>query len=273
MLMKFTSTILLSLLFARYTDAIKCNSDDVLKRYQISKNPLSSGLQRDTPPSKTDEQWYIGVCEEDGFDKISPDCNSKDILCGTTHVKLPGKDPILTQVIDFTQNVKHSTEQQKDGFTLKLTGAEWGSGQYDALIEFKCSDDKDTDEMFFDRWQGSEVKLSVLGPSGCLKKDDNDGGHGGSGGDNDNNNGSKKPNKSSGSSWFTWLFLYAILFTLIYLSIISYANTRGGSFQDFKEEFLDRLKQLITSLPQFVKEIASRLFGSSSSPRGGYSAV
>lgn len=264
--------IVVGLLLAPYTDAIKCNSDDVLKRYEISKNTLSSGLQRDTPPSKTDEQWYLGICEEDGLDKIAADCNSKDILCGTTRVTLPGKNPILTQVIDFPQNIKYSAEQQENGFTLKLTGAKWGSGQYDAVIDFHCSDNKDKDEMAFDRWQGSEVKLSVLGPSGCLKKDNNGGEHGG--GDNDNNNdNNKKPSKGSGSSWFTWLLLYALLFTLIYLSIISYANTRGGSFQDFKEEFLDRSKQLITSLPDFVKEIASKLFGSSSSPRGGYSAV
>ncbi|CAR28232.1 hypothetical protein ZYGR_0N07250 [Zygosaccharomyces rouxii] len=268
--MRFVFTVAVGLLFAPCINAIKCNSDDVLKRYGISKNTLSSSLQRDTPPSKTAEQWFLGICEEDGFDAV-PDCNSKDILCGTTRVALPDKNPILTQVIDFPQNIKYNVEQQENGFTLKLTGAKWGSGQYDAFIEFHCSENRDTDDMTFDRWQGSEVKLSVQGPSGCLKKDNNGGEHGGdSGGDNGND---KQPNKSSGSSWFTWLLIYAILFTLIYLSIISYANTRGGSFQDFKEEFLDRSKQLITSLPEFVKEIASKLFGSRSSPRGGYSAV
>lgn len=269
--MRLVFAVIAGLLLAPFSEAIKCNSDEILKRYGISKNALSSSLQRDTPPSKTDEQWYLGICEENGNDKIGPDCNSKDVLCGTTRVTLAGKSPILTQVIDFPQNIKYNVEQQENGFTLKLTGAKWGSGQYDAFVEFHCSDNRDTDEMAFDRWQGSEVKLSVLGPSGCLKKDNNGGDHGGGGGGD--NGDDKEPKKSKGSSWFTWLILYALLFTLIYLTTISYANTRGGSFQDFKEEFLDRSRQLITSLPEFVREIASKLFGRSSSPRGGYSAV
>lgn len=262
--MRVVSACVAGLLLASHAHAIKCSSDDILKRYDISKNPLSSNLQRDTPPSVTDEQWFLQICEEEADDKIGPDCGSGDALCGTTRVKLSGKDPLLTQVINYSKNIKYEVQQGENGFTLQLSGAKWGSGQYDARIEFHCNRNKNTDEMTFDRWQSSEVQLSVLGPSGCVKKDSDD--HGG-------DNQDEKPPKKGGSSWFTWLLLYAILFTIIYLAITSYANTRGGSFQDFKEEFLDRSKQLLTSLPEFVKEIASMLFGSSSSPRGGYSAV
>lgn len=267
--MRVVSACVAGLLLASHAHAIKCSSDDTLKRYDISKSALSSSLERDTPPSVTNEQWFLQICEENADDKIGADCGSGDTLCGTTRVKLSGKDPLLTQVINYQKNVKYEVQQGENGFTLQLKGTKWGSGQYDARIEFHCSRGKDTDEMTFDRWQSSEVQLSVLGPSGCLKKDNDDDG-GDDGGDNEDK---KPPSKGSGSSWFTWLLLYAILFTLIYLTIISYANTRGGSFQDFKEEFLDRSKQLLTSLPEFVKEIASKLFGSSSSPRGGYSAV
>lgn len=270
--MKFAFTFLVSLLFATYVNAIKCNSDNTLKRYQISKDKIEAVLQRETPPSKTEEKWYLAVCEEDGT-KIDSHCNSNDVLCGLTWVSLQGVNPLVTQVMDFPKNIKYDVEEQENGFNLKLAGAKWGPKQYDALIEFHCSENKETDVMTFDKWQDSQVKLSVTGLSGCLKKDNNGGDHGDGGNNNDGGDDNKKPAKSSGSSWFTWLLLYALLFTLIYLSIISYANTRGGSFQDFKEEFLDRSKQLITSLPEFVREIASKLFGSSSSPRGGYSAV
>lgn len=260
-------------------EALQCSSHEVLKKYQLDKYSSQGALERQTPPSTTKDTWWINPCIEHSKDlEIPSDCKDNDMLCGITEVKVPDKDVLVTQVIDFPNSLAYSVDETDNQLTLTLKGAKWGSSTVSAKIQYECKKNNRYDEIVSTQWEDQQVVLLVRGPSGCLKDNSNDGGNnnGGNNDDSDNNDNNKdnKKNSSSGLSWFTWLIVYALLFTVIYLMIVSYMNTRGGSFDDFRGEFIERGSQFVTSLPTFCKEVAMKLFGqSSSSQRGGYSAV
>lgn len=274
--MKFATKLFLVYMVAgaSVVEGLQCSSHDILKRYQIDKYTSVSNVERDTPPSKTKETWWINPCEENKDNiEIPSGCKDKDMLCGITEVKLPDKDPIITQIIDFSSSMAYSVEEVSNQVILALKSTKWGSQNVDARITFECNTNMKTDEIVSTYWEDQQIQLAVRGPSGCLKenndKDDNN-----SDNDNDNNKNDESTKKNGGFSWFTWLFAYALLFTIIYLIIVSYMNTRGGSFDDFRGEFVERSTQFVISLPEFGKEVVLKIFGRSSlSQRGGYSAV
>lgn len=267
--MKSGSAFIIGLLGLGAVNGFQCKEDETLKKYKITEEggSVSGSVKRETPPSTTEEKWWINACAENDKVERPSDCNRNDVLCGLTYVSVPNKDTLLTQVIDFPRDLSETVEEIDSGVLLTWKGAKWGPETFDALVEYHCDDNMKTDEVSSTTWQDKQIRISVKGPSGCLiKKDD---------GNKDEPPREKDPknNDKKGTSWFTWLLLYALLFTLIYLMVTAYVNTRGGSFQDFREEFIDRSTQLITSLPAFLKEVAARIFGSGSSQRGGYSAV
>lgn len=257
--------------------ALECSSHDVLKKYQLDKYSSQGSVERQTPPSTTKDTWWINPCIEHSKDlEIPSNCKDNDMLCGVTEVKVPDRDGLVTQIIDFPNSLAYSVDETDNQLTLTLKGAKWGSSTVSAKIMYECRKNNKNDEIVSTQWEDQQVVLQVRGPSGCLKDNSNDGGNNSDNNDkngNDNNN-DKKSSGSSGLSWFTWLIVYAFLFTVIYLMIVSYMSTRGGSFDDFRGEFVERGSQFVTSLPTFCKEVAMKLFGqSSSSQRGGYSAV
>ncbi|AJR70681.1 Atg27p [Saccharomyces cerevisiae YJM1443] len=253
--------------------ALSCEKHDVLEKYQVGKFSSLTSTERDTPPSTTIEKWWINVCEEHNVEPPE-ECKKNDMLCGLTDVILPGKDAITTQIIDFDKNIGFNVEETESALTLTLKGATWGANSFDAKLEFQCNDNMKQDELTSHTWADKSIQLTLKGPSGCLKSKDDDkkNGDGDNGKDGDSE-GKKPAKKAGGTSWFTWLFLYALLFTLIYLMVVSFLNTRGGSFQDFRAEFIQRSTQFLTSLPEFCKEVVSRILGRSTAQRGGYSAV
>lgn len=261
-------------------NGLKCSEHEVLKKYKVDQFSAHSNVETDTPPSKTIERWFVNPCDENmsaNDDVLFQGCDSKDLLCGITLVKIPHEsEPLLTQVIHFKDNAPLDVNESDDNkLTLQFKGVKWGSSVIAAKVKYTCDTNMKVDEIVSSTWVGNEVQLSVKGPSGCLYDNNND---------NDDNSGTdddkkknEKDDKQNGSiSWFSLLVLYAFLFTFIYLVVVSYSNVRGGSFQDFRQEFVDRTTQFCSALPEFVREVASNIFGSSlpsSSQRGGYSAV
>ena len=259
--------------------SLDCSSHYILKKFELDKHYLKDSVDTDTPPSKTTQTWWLNPCSENQKnDKELPnECKKDDILCAVTNVKLPDSDQnIVTQVIDFGKNIAFSAEEVDDQLILILKGTKWGSSNVDARIEYQCNTNMVQDKVTFGKLDENVLNLSVEGPSGCLKDDDsnNDNGNNNDKNDDKKNNNRERNNNSGGFSWFTWLIIYALLFTIIYLMIVSYMNTRGGSFDDFRGEFIERSTQFVTSLPTFGREVAAKIFGgSSSAQRGGYSAV
>ncbi|QLQ77946.1 hypothetical protein HG537_0A01930 [Torulaspora globosa] len=271
--MKYETVLVLCLLGSRWANAFQCNKDERLKKYRLGQGHgngyVYGSVERETPPSTTEEKWWVNVCAENDNNDMPSECNRNDVLCGLTYVSVPGKDTLMTQEIEFPHSLSGAVEEVESRLRLNLRATKWGSESFDAQLEFECDDNLKTDEMVSSTWQDKQIRINIKGPSGCLiKNEDGDGDQG------------RRPHlrdpedqHNKGTSWFTWLLLYALLFTLIYLLVTAYVNTRGGSFQDFREEFIDRSTQLITSLPAFVKEVAARIFNSGPSQRGGYSAV
>lgn len=190
---------------------------------------------------------------------------------------IPDKGSFVTQIINFSRSLGYSVDEVNSNLVITLKGCQWGSNTVDAQWEFFCDTNLKRDELQSNTWQDKVLKFQIRGPSGCLK--------GSSVGDGDGNEEHQKPHeprreKGNGSgsgflSFLFWLIFYAVLFTLIYIAVLSFMNTRGGTFDDFRLEFVERLTQFATSLPGFTREVVARIFGrgDASGQRGGYSAV
>ena len=259
---------------------LDCSSHPVLKKFDVDKYFLKDSAESGTPPSKTKQTWWLNPCSENQkYDKELPnECKRDDIFCEVTYVKTPELDNyMVTKVIDFSKNIAYSVEDVDNQLILTFKGTKWGSSTIDARIQYQCNTNMVHDKVTFGKLEENVLNLAVEGPSGCLKDDNSNNNNGDNNNDDKNNNNNKnreRNNNSSGFSWFTWLIIYALLFTIIYLMIVSYMNTRGGSFDDFRGEFIERTTQFVTSLPTFGREVVAKIFGgSSSAQRGGYSAV
>ncbi|KAH3899667.1 Atg27p SCDLUD_003950 [Saccharomycodes ludwigii] len=280
---------LLLTLFSSTSLALDCSKHDILKNYRISNtkdvSPIFESIEKDTPPSKTKQQWWINVCNnKDSDHKNLPDkCSSDTMLCGVEYVTIDDQT-LLIELIDFGMKTETSVSvSESNELTIENKGYKWGSQVLNSNIVFQCDTSKENDEVQEFAWGSDDyLEFTVKGPSGCLLKkndgdNDSDGGNGNDGGnDNDDDNDNNTVKKSNGHSWFFWIIMYAFLFTLIYLCATSYVATRGGSLADFREEFVERGTTLIKLFPQFCKELIYRvLHGSnnSNSHRGGYSAV
>ncbi|KTB23805.1 Autophagy-related protein 27 [Nakaseomyces glabratus] len=261
--------------------ALNCKNHNVLSNYNVANKDILLKNELDTPPSKTSEMWYLAPCEDGSRRQRPSECSSDDLMCAIRHVKVDGSDH-LTQKLDVHKSAKYEVEEvESGGFDIRFLGVKWGSNTIDATLSYSCDTNLKTDELVTTIWNSEYVLIEMSGPSGCKRdgnSDSGDNGNGngnGNGNDPDNNNNTGKDKKSKKTSWFTWLFVYAILFTVIYLMVVSYLNTKGGSFQDFRNEFVERGTEFITSLPTFVKEVVTKTLGTrdSSASRGGYSAV
>ncbi|CAR23957.1 Atg27p [Lachancea thermotolerans CBS 6340] len=288
--MKLSRQAFAAALFAQLALGFKCSQHDILKKYNVDKNDITHTSSRETPPSTTEEQWWINICQEN-TSPAPENCQKNDLLCGKTVVTLPDdrNNKLLTQLIDFTESVSQSASvNDKNELVVDLKNAKWGPNSIDAELTFVCTSPNDASSVSSVTWQDQRVLIAIKGSAGCLKgeKDggngDDNGHDGGDNGNDDDGNrkdgdgGDRKPHKrgSSLGSWFVWLVTYALLFALIYLLATSYMSTRGGNFREFREEFVERSTGLAASLPQFAKEVVSRVIGrGSSSQRGGYSAV
>lgn len=262
--MRLSGQIFTLTALASFCSAFVCSEHGLLKKFNVDKYSQLTSSIRKTPPSQTEEQWWINICREHTDPPPSP-CQSSDVLCGMTKVKLLDNmdNEILTQLIDFPDTLEQSANMNDQGqLVVDFKGAQWGDNVIDAHITFICAS---TPRDHIVTWQDKQINVIVEGSAGCVKdhKEDPDENHGGN-----------VKHGSSVGSWFLWLVTYALLFALIYLLATSYMSTRGGNFQEFREEFVERSTSLAGSLPQFAREVASKVLGrGSSSQRGGYSAV
>ncbi|CDO91814.1 unnamed protein product [Kluyveromyces dobzhanskii CBS 2104] len=262
--------------------ALECSKLDVLAKYKIDEYEITGMSTQNTPPSETIEAWWFSICDEQDSKPAFPDqCNAKDVFCGVTSVALPAKPTMVTRVMDFTDSVAVEARELNGALNVRLIGAAWGPHTLNADITLLC-EENGSGRLKESKWTDeSNVNLLFSGPFGCLKENNGDkGGDNKDGGDSDKepHDGDKDTPKPKGGaglgSWLVWLFMYAIIFALVYLVVTSYMNTRNGSFNDFREEFVDRSTTFATNLPQFAKEVAGKIVNTgSSSQRGGYSAV
>lgn len=281
--MKLTNWTLWTGLIAT-VNALNCQEDPILKKYDLEKLQILQDIENRTPPSVTRDTWFLDICghPQEKDTSLPQQCDKDDLLCGLESVKVGKGDPLITKIVDFKRSLKsivsENTDTDDKGLKITFQDNKWGSYNLDAVLEFQCDSNliKDKIEQFV--WNESTISFLIKGPSGCLKGKEDNGddkkGHDGDDKKDPERNGPQHPPKDKGFSWPTWIIIYTILSTLIYLSIVSYTNTRGGDLNDFRIEFVQRSRDLFFSLPRFIKEIIGRIFGSNGvTQRDGYSAL
>lgn len=92
--------------------------------------------------------------------------------------------------------------------------------------------------------------MDIKGPSGCLTNG------------KDNKPVKENPSKKPKHSFFTYFFIYVMLFTVVYIGASSYIEIKdGGTLQDFEDVFKYKFKELMFSIPAFAKELYNKIVG------------
>lgn len=142
-------------------------------------------------------------------------------------------------------------------------------------MRFVCASssdkDKDLDKFQLHQWDDKRLKVSVKTKAACItdkkdkKKPDNK---------KDNKKGNDKDDNGESWGWFTWIFIFLVLFLSIYIvggAWFQYSKGNAIDFQSALREVLENFVSLLKGLPSFVREIIEKFTGNSN--RGEYSAV
>lgn len=220
---------------------------------------------KNTPPSTSVMSWSIGVCQN--LDSLE-DCPRNSVLCGTTRVKVDNKD-LLTEAIGFNSNIKPEytpfsgdDSSNEAGIEVAYKGVNWGDLLVDGTVRFICATkgDKDENKLKILKWTGLAFEGEFRTPAACAL-----GSH-------------KKPDSPGDNAeswgWFTWIFIFLVLFLSIYIIGGAWFQYNKGNLIDFLsalKEVLENFIDILKGLPLFVKEIVEKITGNSN--RGEYSAV
>ncbi|CAK7893165.1 autophagy-related protein 27 [[Candida] anglica] len=262
-------------LLAKSVLAVDCSASE-LSRYNIEqlKGIHSIVEEKETPPTKTKTTWYVGVCEP-AKDEATKKCPADSEICGITEVLINDKYT-LTQVISFDSKLTKNYEtisDAKGGVRVVYKDATWGPEKLEAKLTFTCpsedsSDDKDVFKV--KNWDGKSLVIEVISNAGCIKDKENDSKKG----DGDKKGNDGKEDKGESWGWFTWIFIFMVLFLSIYIiggAWFQYHKSNAIDFQSALREVLENFIELLSGLPNFIKEIVEKVTGNSN--RGGYSAV
>lgn len=258
--------------------AIDCSAKELAGyNFNAIKGTYSDTKTKDTPPLKLSFTWSIGICQN--LDAVK-DCPKNSDLCGVTHVQVDGKD-VLTEVIGFNLNLQTTLAEYVDddkkekGLRVSYKDVNWGDNLVDATIQFVCvpsGSDKEN-QLQFKRWDGKVFEGEFRTNAACL---------------------SEKPGKPSGKppgappgqppklpdetgelwGWFTWIFIFMVLFLSIYIvggAWFQYNKGNAIDFQTALREVLENFVDLLKGLPLFFREIVEKVTGNLN--RGEYSAV
>lgn len=256
--------------------AFKCDADE-LSRYDFGKikGDYSVSVSKETPPSNTETTWNIGICDTI---KSVEECKGAE-LCGLTKITLDLKT-YVTEVIKLdASKAKVNYKPMKDdesggkskgskGIIMTYDDFKWGDQSITAELKFECpsksNEDEDEDKLVLDKWQDQTLKLRMKTKSACISKKDG-----------------KKPSKHDNSDntgeswgWFTWIFIFFVLFLSIYIiggAWFQYNKGNSIDFQTALKEVIENFIDVVKGLPIFVKEIIEKFTGNSN--RGEYSAV
>lgn len=250
------------LILAGVTTAIDCSAKE-LKPYNFESisGVLSVETIRDTPPSETNITWYFGICKN--TDEIEQ-CPKNSDVCGITTVSADDKK-LVSEIVGFNSNLQKKYEANDDGVVILYSGANWGSNLVDAKLTFICDKEKDN-EVTLDGWDGKLLEATVRSNAACITNDK----------DKKKKPAQPKHPNENGElwGWFTWIFIFMVLFLSIYIvggAWFQYNKGNSIDFQTALREVLDNFVDLLRGLPAFVREIVEKITGNGN--RGEYSAV
>lgn len=238
--------------------------------FQSIKGEYTDTITKNTPPSKAVLTWSIGICQN--VEKQA-DCPKNSDICGTTRIQVNDQD-FLSEVIGFNSNLQkeytpfgNNDKDQESGINITYRGMNWGDLLVDGTIKFICDTkgDESENKLKLVGWNGALFEGEFRSKAACVSS----------------NKGHKTPPKTGNGSengeswgWFTWIFIFMVLFLSIYIIGGAWFQYNKGNAIDFRSalrEVLENFIDLLKGLPSFMKEIVNKVTGSSN--RGEYSAV
>lgn len=250
--------------------AIDCSAKQ-LEKYDFSsiKGVYTAKVTKDTPPLKLILTWSVGICQN--LDEVV-ECPKNSDLCGTTRVQVDDKD-VLAEVIGFNSNLQTNYapftddgDNKESGIAVSYKDVNWGENLVDGVIRFTCvkpgADKENTLQL--KKWDGKVFEGEFRTPAACasdkpVKKPSKE----------------KNPDETGESwGWFTWIFIFIVLFLSIYIiggAWFQYNKGNAIDFQTALREVLENFVDLLRGLPAFFREIVEKVTGNSN--RGEYSAV
>lgn len=265
--MMYKTSFILILGILNIVLGFQCDVKELEKfNFPSIKGVHSVDTSKDTPPSKTKISWHIGICDTVGV----KECDGSE-LCEVTEIEVDKKSVILEVIKADGDSNKVSYKEfsnedsnNENGIIISYKDIEWGSNKVNADLKFICpkedeEDESDLDKLVLDKWEKFLAKLSMKTKAACINSKD------------------KSPKKSEdGESWgwFTWIFIFFVLFLSIYIiggAWFQYNKGNSIDFQTALREVLDNFIEVVKGLPIFIKEIVEKFTGNSN--RGEYSAV
>lgn len=260
--MNWLLSVLLAVFFAAHARAFDCSVKE-LQPYDLKglKGVYTSTITKKTPPSESTIEWLIGVCEDLG---LVQSCSPDSDVCGKTTVT-NGDKSLLTEIFEFkftpSTVVKALGDEGKEGFAVEYHDVEWSDQKINANVFFKCVDAKDAQKEFETRWENNILLATLKTDKACIKADRKPG------------DGGRVDNGESWG-WFTWIFIFMVLFLSIYIiggAWFQYNKGNSIDFQSALKEVLENFLDLLRGLPVFIKEIIEKFTRNNN--RGEYSAV
>ncbi|KAI3406117.2 ATG27 [Candida oxycetoniae] len=252
--------VLVSLTVAFTSVAIDCSSRE-LQKYDLQsiKGTHSFITTDNTPPTKREMTWNIGICDSV---RDVPGCPENSEFCVITKVLSDNESPVISEIIAFssdTERIYSPENHPHQGFRIRYEPIEWGDSIVSATLEFVCEPDVNTGvELVWHSSNERKLNIRMVTKAVCLKNDQD-----------------KNP-KDDGESWgwFTWIFIFLVLFLSIYIiggAWFQYNKGNAIDFQSALKEVIENFLELLSSLPSFIREIIEKFTRSGN--RGEYSAV
>ncbi|GEQ66473.1 hypothetical protein JCM33374_g136 [Metschnikowia sp. JCM 33374] len=238
--------------------------------FQSIKGEYTDIIRKSTPPSNSVFIWSIGICQNL---ETREDCPKNSDICGSKRVLVDDKD-VLSEVIGFNSNLQKeytpfgfNDQPQESGINITYRGVNWGDSLVDGTIKFICTPKGDANENRFKLigWNGALFEGEFRSHAACI---------------NSNKEQKTPPTNNGGNDngeswgWFTWIFIFMVLFLSIYIiggAWFQYNKGNAIDFQSALREVLENFVDLLKGLPAFIKEVVEKVTGNSN--RGEYSAV
>lgn len=270
------NSMIFQLILLLVTVVSQVNSFDITKNpfnaFKLSKEVLGSHSASYThvaPPSTIIADWFVLLKDGDSDKtKISNDCPEDSTVCGVIqfHNENNSENRIL-QIFSVTETgVQYKSENDKP-IVAYWNDVKYGDFTLDVNVNFLCSDSTDVAVNWINATTiiDSDITLNFSHKDFCSNKDGKKGGS-----DNDQD----KKNNDSGLGFFgSTIIIMTVIFAGYIIAQAWFNTSTMGSSGDFLNELVDVIVESFSAIPRLLAEIVSKITGSSSASRGGYSAV
>lgn len=254
----------------------------IASAFDISKFPFDSLLINDdalgihtlklshnTPPSTIFDDWYFLFSKgPSDAAKIGNGCPDDSTICAIISNTFGDNNKDKNLIQSFSLNLDNVNFIGNNNLTANWENVKYGDLNLNVNINFECSDSFDDDIQWIDPTYliQNDLTFSWKNKYFCSSNGkDNNG---------DNNNDNNKPKNESSMGFFgSFIIISAIIFAAYLVAQAWYNTSTMGTSSEFLNELFDTVIESLSTIPRILMEIIGKITGSSSSSRGGYSAV